>query len=40
MPIVSATLAVIFLNEVLTLPLGIGIIAVTGGIALIVTEES
>ena len=39
-PIVSATLAVIFLNEVLTLPLGIGIVAVTGGIALIVTEES
>ena len=39
-PIVSAALAVIFLNEVLTLPLGIGIVAVTGGIALIVTEES
>ncbi len=39
-PIVSAVMAVIFLNEVLTLPLGIGIVAVTGGVALIVTQES
>jgi drug/metabolite transporter (DMT)-like permease len=39
-PIVSAVMAVVFLNEVLTLPLGIGIVAVAGGVALIVTQES
>jgi drug/metabolite transporter (DMT)-like permease len=39
-PIVSAVMAVIFLNEVLTVPLGIGIVAVTAGVALIVTQES
>ena len=39
-PIVSAAMAVIFLNEVLTIPLAVGIVAVAGGIGLIVTQES
>jgi drug/metabolite transporter (DMT)-like permease len=38
-PIVSAALAVIVLGEVLTLPLGIGIVLVAGGIVLIVGQD-
>ncbi len=36
-PIVASLLAVLFLGELLTLPLALGIIAVVAGVALIVS---
>ena len=39
-PIVSSGLAVLFLGELMTLPLAIGTLAVVGGVGLIVTQPS